>query len=68
MFIPQITFNDSLPFSNLFYVYLQNDQKVDKLSVLLHEHKPILIQLTTTVIDITVEGLILPKKYTENEM
>lgn len=66
MLINQVSFNSSYPLGNIFYVYLINDKKLDNIARLLHKTKIINIQITTTVLENVTEGLILPKKYSEN--
>lgn len=62
MLLPTSTYNNSYPLGNLFYYYINNDYKLDKnLIKILSKHKIVNIQLLTTVLENTVESLILPK-------
>jgi hypothetical protein len=65
MLLLQVSFNDSHPMGNYFYVYLYNKKKIHKLYKLLSKHKILNILITTMVMDNILEGLILPKKYIE---
>lgn len=61
MIIPQVSFNNNYPMANLFYLYIRYNRDIKKLMPLLYKYKILSIQLTTTILDNCIEGLILPK-------
>lgn len=62
MLLHQISFNGSHPLGNCFYVYFINKNNIKILTPIYYKYNPLLIQISTTVLNNVIEPLILPKK------
>lgn len=66
MFIKQVSYTNSFPLGNLFYLYTYNPEILKKLSKLFSRKKNLMIELTTYVNENILEDIITPKKYELN--